>query len=151
MLDSTNQSLLQRSLAVGRLVDDRLGNGNLNLERTKEQRWDGERLYLEYIWGAKGLPPVALLRLQIHPREGSIWVGWLEIHPDHRGNGVGSRLVSSIEQAARIGKVGSLRLFSRRRATGFWEKVGFIPEHDPRYFRKNLVRFRSRLESDFWS
>lgn len=146
MLDSTNQYLFQKTSAVAGVLDERLGD--LDLERTKAERWDGERLYLEYTWGVGGLPPVALLRLQVHPVEKVIWIGWLEIHPDYRGNGVGSRLVLLIEQAAQLGWVESLRLFSRRRAAGFWEKIGFIPEHDPRYFRKDTVLVGSRLESN---
>lgn len=148
MLDSTDQVLFEKSSHVASLIHTRFRENNLKLERTEDERWDGERLYLEYVWEKNALPRVALLRLQINPGERVIWIGWLEIHPDYRGNGVGSNLVLSIDQGARLGKMRALRLFSRRRAIGFWEKMGFLPEHDPRYFRKNIVQGCFSQESD---
>ena len=106
-------------------------------DRMRDECWNGERFFLTYAWGVDREPPVALLRLQIYPVENQIWIGHVEVHPDYRGRGVGTRLIGSIEKAAIQADVEGLRLFSRSPATGFWKKLGFTPEHDPRFIKKD--------------
>lgn len=103
------------------------------------REWNGERLFLRYEWDCRKLQYVAAtLRLQHSPSTRRLWLGSLEIHPHHRRRGVGSAIVSAVEEAAVAGNVGCIRLFTRRTASRFWKKLGFRTEADRRYFYKNL-------------
>jgi GNAT superfamily N-acetyltransferase len=107
--------------------------------RQSSATWNGERLFLHYDWSTEEIGSVVSLRLQHFPREGRIWIGRLEVHPDWRQRSLGTRIVRAIEEAAERHGVDTIQLFSRFTATGFWRRMGFIPENDPRYLRKRLL------------
>ena len=98
--------------------------------------WNGDRLFGHYDWAGEGVGVVAFLRFQVLSHENTVWLGHLEIHPDHRLNGIGSQIVWALEKAAQMQGFAGIRLFSRRRSIGFWQRLGYEAESDPRYFRK---------------
>lgn len=81
---------------------------------------------------------VAFLRFQVLPRENRIWLGHLEIDPDYQRVGIGRQIAWALERAARVQGSVCIRLFSRYKAIGFWQRQGYEAESDPRYFRKTL-------------
>lgn len=106
------------------------------LQWCREHFWNGERLFLSYEWRAAGEETIARLRLQLFPVQGLLWLGSLTVHSAVRGRGIGTFLVRALEQASSGAKVGTIRMFSQRKAAGFWSRLGYRPEQDPRYFVK---------------
>ncbi len=100
--------------------------------------WNGDRLFGHYDWAGSAEGVVAFLRFQVLPSENLIWLGHLEVHPEHRQKGIGTQLVWSVEQAAIAQASLAIRLFSRRKSTGFWWRLGYQAEPDPRYFSKRV-------------
>lgn len=104
--------------------------------RRNEFTWNGERLFAHFDWVSAREGAIAFVRLQLLPAEGRIWLGSLEVHAEFRGRGIGASIVRSIEEAAAAQHISMIRLFSRQKSTGFWLRMGYEREHDPRYMRK---------------
>lgn len=106
--------------------------------RRRNLTWNGERLWMHYDWVSGQSGAVAYVRLQLFPREGRIWIGALEVDSAHREQRIGSTIVLAIEHGARHQGVQFIHLFSRLKSTGFWLRLGYAQEPDPRYFRKPI-------------
>ena len=105
--------------------------------------WKGDRLFLHYDWVSERIEAIAFIRLQVFPFEGEVWIGAIEVHPSYRNQEIGSQLVRAVETAALHQGAGMVRLFSRMKATGFWTKLGYSREADPRYYCKSVPEQRS--------
>ncbi|MDF1755050.1 MAG: GNAT family N-acetyltransferase [Verrucomicrobiales bacterium] len=111
-----------------------LGKGRMQSERT----WNGERLFLYISWELEKDETVASVKLQYYPYRNEVWIGALSVQERFRGNGFGKQIVQSIEQGAVQEQVEVIRLFTRRKATGFWTNLGYRAEEDSRYLRKTF-------------
>ena len=113
--------------------------------RRHSRAWNGERLFLHYDWTCPNQEAIAVVRLQLFPNKRHLWIGSIEIACPHRGQGLGTTMVRAIEIGAKTQRFETIRLFSRFRATGFWQKLGYQPEADPRYYRKSCLPYPSIL------
>lgn len=111
--------------------------------RRRSVTWNGERLFMHYDWVGGKSGAIAFVRLQLFPRDGRIWIGALEVDPAYREQRIGSSIVSAIEEGAKLQGVQFIRLFSRLKSTGFWIRLGYAQESDPRYFRKSVCETES--------
>ncbi|MDF1816042.1 MAG: GNAT family N-acetyltransferase [Verrucomicrobiales bacterium] len=111
-----------------------LGQGRIQIERA----WNGERVFLYISWNNEDDEQIASTKIQFYPYQKLVWIGSIHVHPHHRENGLGVQIVDAIEAQSKREKVETIRLFTRRSAYGFWEKLGYHPEEDSRYLRKNL-------------
>ena len=117
--------------------------GQLPLEKRRmEFAWRGGRLLTNFKWSRLEGETVADLRLQLLPRERWIWIGDLAVHPPFRDRGYGSILVRSIEKCALAHSIEAIRLYSRFRSLGFWHRLGYQAEHNPRYLQKSACNLR---------
>ena len=97
--------------------------------------WNGDHLGLHYDWSSKSAGMIAMVRLNLDPAARELWLGAVEVHPFFRRRRYGTRIVGAVETAAQV-EMGRIRLFSRFVSTGFWQRLGYQPEADPRYFTK---------------
>jgi GNAT superfamily N-acetyltransferase len=72
--------------------------------------------------------------------EDSMYIGWLVVDEEHKGNGIGKNLMHKIEEKAKELNVYSINLGTVEfQAEKFYEKLGyktvFIKENDPRGFK----------------
>jgi len=97
--------------------------------------WKGDHLGLHYDWHSKSAGTIAMVRLNLEPATRELWLGAVEVHSFFRGRQFGTRIVEAIETAACV-EMRRIRLFSRFVSTGFWQRLGYQQEADPRYFTK---------------
>jgi len=111
------------------------------------QEWDSDRFLLGFEWSDGERGSVGTLRLRVAPSEGESGIGHLELAPAFRGQRIARSIVRTVEEAARRRSFQTLRLFTRWKAAGFWKRLGFRQEPDPRFFRKSLGEESRRAPS----
>ena len=104
----------------------------------------GEHTFAVYRWtnhsGACRADEMAChLRLQFVMPDNTLWIGRLEICNDFRRQGLGSRIVCSIEMAARASGIRRIRFFSLYSVRRFWQKLGYRNHSRDRFFNKMLA------------
>ncbi len=150
-MESTETLSLPVTCSLFAAVFEAMAPQKLRVQRRRGSlTWNGDRLFGHYDWAGEGVGVVAFLRFQVLPRENLIWLGHLEIHPDHRLDGIGTLLVRCVEQAAMAQGCSAIRLFSRHRSRGFWSRLGYQTEPDPRYFRKFIPPTREVRNPPKW-
>jgi GNAT superfamily N-acetyltransferase len=87
--------------------------------------------YPEASFGVVELDGVPVGRLYVARWADEIRIMELSLLPDHRGVGIGTRLVRSIlDEAAREGKRGSVHVERHNPARRLYERLGFVPIAD---------------------
>ncbi|HEY3515295.1 GNAT family N-acetyltransferase [Kribbella sp. NPDC051137] len=89
--------------------------------------------------------------LRGYPKDGTAFIGLLQVHAEHQGRGYGSTTYSLVQQYVESTwpEVRTMRLAvvdtNAEVATGFWERQGFVATGEARPYRYDKLESTARL------